>query len=248
MAVQGPEEVTYEAIAPRTWNVLIPMAGDGRRFADAGYTFPKPLIEVRGKPMIQVVVENLNLPANYIFVVRREHEYQYNVTDTLAQLSERVSVCYIENRRDGAACSALAARELLDDRPLLIANSDQWIDWDQDEFVMHTQFWDGLIPVFDSVHPKWSYVRVGDGRRVVEVAEKRAISRWATCGLYWWRRGSDFVKAADAMIEAGDRTNGEFYIAPTYNHYDGAVGIHEVNEMWGLGTPEDLEVFIRQGP
>ncbi len=245
-AVSGPEDVTYSNIAPRTWELLIPMAGAGSRFAAAGYTFPKPLIEVDGKPMIQTVVENLDLPAHHIFIIQAEHERRYNVSATLHQIAPGCDHIVLDTLTDGAACTALKAEGLIDDRPLLIANSDQWIDWDREAFIAETQRWDGLIPVFDSVHPKWSYARAAENGRVTAIAEKRAISRHATCGLYWWRHGHDFVEAAKRMIDADDRTNDEFYIAPTYNHatLTKGVGIFEVNEMWGLGTPEDLERFL----
>lgn len=257
--VSSPDEVTYEMLAPHFWNVLIPMAGAGARFTEAGYTFPKPLIEVDGKPMIQLVVENLALPGHYIFLVNSWMADEYSLPSMLDLIAPGCDVVRVDTPTEGAACTALQAAPLLDDRtmsprskadrPLFIANCDQWVRWDRAEFVNATVDRTGLIPTFESVHPKWSYVEV-IGRDVFRVAEKKPISTHATVGWYWWRHGQEFVRCCHRMIHADDRTNSEFYIAPTYNYIGQPtnVGTFPVEEMWGLGTPEDLQRFIDKGP
>ena len=111
-------------------NVLIPMAGAGSRFANAGYTFPKPLIEVNGKPMIQVVVENLNIDAHYIFLVQKEHYEKYNLKQLLNLISPECDIIQVDGLTEGAACTILLARDLINnDEPLLMANSDQFVEW-----------------------------------------------------------------------------------------------------------------------
>lgn len=222
-------------------NILIPMAGRGSRFEAAGYTFPKPLIDVDGKPMIQVVTESLGVEGRYIFLVLRDHLCDYALTDLFDRIAPDHVIVPVDGVTEGAACTALLARDFIDDGPLLIANSDQLIEWDH-----ALPDADGVILTFRATHPKWSYVREEQGR-VVEVAEKRPISDKATCGVYWFRQGSDFVNGADAMIAQERRVNGEFYIAPVFNELierGRTVVSHDVTRMVGLGTPEDLEAYI----
>jgi HAD superfamily hydrolase (TIGR01509 family) len=232
-------------------NVLIPMAGAGSRFAQAGYTFPKPLIEVRGKPMIQVVIENLNIEANYYFIVQREHEEKYGISDMLNQIVPGCHVLLTDGMTEGAACTTLLARDYIDhdDRPLLIANSDQFVEWNSNEtlYAFSADGIDAGIITFNASHPKWSYARLDENGFVAEVAEKRVISDLATVGIYYWKRGSDYVRYADQMIAKDIRVNGEFYVAPVFNEAiaDGAkVRCKNVSKMWGIGTPEDLNAFL----
>ena len=232
-------------------NVLIPMAGAGSRFAEAGYTFPKPLIEVHGKPMIQVVVDNIGLDANYHFVVQKEHREKYNLDTMLNLIAPNCKVIEVDGLTEGAACTALLAKEFIDnDNPLFFANSDQWVDWDPTQFMYHMQETDadGGILTFEATHPKWSYAKTDDNGIVTEVAEKNPISTNATVGYYYWKHGSDFVKYAEQMIEENIRVNNEFYVCPVYNQaiQDGKiVRISEAKQMWGLGTPEDLKYFLK---
>ena len=232
-------------------NVLIPMAGAGSRFAEAGYTFPKPLIEVDGKAMIERVVENLNVEGTYIFLVRREHFEEYNLEPYLRLLKSRVEIVVVDELTEGAACTALLARNLIDNSaPLLIANSDQIVEWDSSEalYFFGAEGVDGGILTFRSHHPKWSFAKVNDEGWVSEVAEKLPISDQATTGIYYWSRGEDFVKYADQMISKNIRTNGEFYICPVYNEaiLDGKkIKSKSVEKMWGIGTPEDLSAFLQ---
>ena len=202
--------------------ILIPMAGEGSRFAKEGYTFPKPLINVRGKAMIQAVVGNLDFDCEYIFLVRKEHVEKYSgLIDTLDKITNgRFKYVLVDDLTEGAACTALLAEEYIDnDESLLIANSDQIIEYESENFVTLKSLTnvDSIVFAFNAVHPKWSFVKTNSRGFVTEVAEKRPISNIATCGIYWYRRGSDFVKYAKQMIEKDIRVNGEFYIAPVYN-------------------------------
>ena len=256
--VVSPDDVTYERIVqvlgtrPRPWhsdmNVLIPMAGAGSRFV--GYTFPKPLIEINGKPMIQTVVENLAIEAHCIFICQKSHVAQYNLRQLLRLLAPGCDIVEVDGITEGAACTALLAESLINnDTPLLIANADQYMEWDATSFYWWTANTDadGALLTFQSTHPKWSFVRLGEYGDVVEVAEKNPISDVATCGIYWWRHGADFVRSVRKMQAMNDRTNGEFYIAPAFNYAieDGAyIASWPVDAMWGLGTPEDLRAFL----
>lgn len=234
----------------KTMNVLIPMAGAGSRFEKAGYTFPKPLIEVNGKPMIQVVKENLNVEAHYIFIAQSKHYMEYNLQYLMNAIAPGCDVITISGLTEGAACTTLHAEHLIDnDNPLLIANSDQFVEWNANEvlYAFSAEGIDGGIVTFKSFHPKWSYARLGNDGFVAEVAEKRPISEHATVGIYYWKHGSDYVKYAKQMIEHDIRVNGEFYVAPVFNLAinDGKkFRIKEIDKMWGLGTPEDLAVYL----
>jgi NDP-sugar pyrophosphorylase family protein len=232
--------------------ILIPMAGEGSRFAKEGYTFPKPLIDVNGKPMIQTVVENLDFDCEYIFLLRKEHLEKYEgMLDTLGRITnDRFQYVVVDGLTEGAACTALLAEEYIDnDEDLLIANSDQFIEYEPENFKSFKNLTntDAIVFTFNAVHPKWSFVRTNSRGYIVEVAEKRPISNIATCGIYWYRKGSDFVKYAKQMIEKNIRVNNEFYIAPVYNELigDGKTLLpFYVHKMWGIGTPEDLKSFL----
>lgn len=269
LRVKSPDDVFYTSInnkileinstnkymkpkwTDKKMNVLIPMAGSGSRFRDAGYTFPKPLIDINNKPMIQVVVENLNIDANFIFVVQKEHREKYNLDSMLNLIVPNCKVIETDGITEGAACTALLAKDLINnDNPLFFANSDQFAEWDSTEFMykMNESNADGGIVTFESTHPKWSFAKVNESGYVTEVAEKKPISTIATVGYYYWKHGSDFVKYAEQMIQKNIRANNEFYVCPVFNQAieDGKkIKTFNVKGMWGLGTPEDLQHFLK---
>jgi NDP-sugar pyrophosphorylase family protein len=233
--------------------ILIPMAGEGSRFAKEGYTFPKPLIDVHGKPMIQVVVENLDFDATYIFLVRKEHLQKYSgLKTTLERITNgKYEIVEVDGLTEGAACTTLLAKHLInDDDELLIANSDQVISYSIENFKLLKSMTptDGIIFTFNALHPKWSFVKVNSRGVVTELQEKNPISNIATCGIYWYRKGSEYVKYAEQMISKNIRVNDEFYVAPVYNEYilDNKTLIpFYVDKMFGIGTPEDLNSYLK---
>lgn len=224
------------------------MAGLGSRFSKAGYTFPKPLVEVQGQPMISKVIESLNYQGRYIFLVQKSHYEKYNLEDLLSLVAPGCEIIQIDGVTEGAACTALKAKEIIDDsKPLIIANSDQYIKWNSLETISNFNDFDGGILTFKSIHPKHSFVKTNSDGFVIEVAEKKPISSDATVGIYHWKRGKDFVKYAEQMIEKDIRTNNEFYICPVYNEAIKAglkIKTSPVDEMWGMGTPEELTNFL----
>ena len=232
-------------------NVLIPMAGAGSRFEQAGYTFPKPLVDVNGKPMIQRVVENLNIEARHIFIVQKEHYEKYSLHHTLNLISPNCEIVQVEGVTEGAACTTLLAKEFINnDEPLILANSDQYVEWESNQFMYSCMAddIDGSILTFHSTHPKWSYAKLNEEGFVTEVAEKKPISDNATVGIYFWKKGSDYVSCAESMINKNIRVNNEFYVCPVYNEalLSGArVKTFHIDKMWGLGTPEDLQTFLK---
>jgi HAD superfamily hydrolase (TIGR01509 family) len=266
LRVDSPKDVNIKNIAEKLnikkinkvpkWqggklNVLIPMAGAGSRFQSAGYTFPKPLIEVKGKPMIQVVVENLNIDANFIYVVQKEHREKYNLDTLLNLITPDCKIVETDGMTEGAACTALLAKEHIDvEAPLFFANSDQFVEWDSNEFLykMNETGADGGIVSFKATHPKWSFAKVDENGLVTEVAEKNPISDIATVGYYYWKHGSDFVKYAEQMIQNDIRVNNEFYVCPVFNEAIAdckKIKTFDIPKMWGIGTPEDLDYFLK---
>lgn len=237
-------------------NILIPMAGIGSRFSKAGYKLPKPLINVFGKAMIQRVIENLTpvAPHRFIFICQCSQLAEYNLQEKLQTWCPGAKVLGIDYVTEGAACTVMLAREFIDNNePLMIANCDQWIEMDINQYLKYQQADEttGLIMTMYADDPKWSYVERDEKGYVIRVVEKEVISNHATVGIYNFSKGSDFVSAAEEMIGLNDRVNNEFYVAPVYNYLikknrkilafnvdDFAGGMH------GLGTPEDLNKFI----
>ncbi len=264
LRVDNPKDLTMEKLTPKlkekttlmpSWqggkmNILIPMAGMGSRFQQAGYTFPKPLIDVRGKPMIQLVVENLNIEANFIYVVQKEHREKYNLDTLLNLITPGCKIVQIDKMTEGAACTTLVAKQFINNEDsLLMANSDQFIEWNSSEFMykMTEQNVDAGIVTFRSTHPKWSFAKTDPLGYVTEVAEKNPISDIATVGIYYWKHGQDYVKFAEQMIENNIRVNNEFYVCPVFNEAIKAkkqIKTFDITSMWGLGTPEDLKYFL----
>ena len=165
-------------------------------------------------------------------------------------IAPNCTVVQTDGITEGAACTTLLAKEFINtDAPLVIANSDQFIEWNSNEcmYAFTTDNIDGGILTFEAIHPKWSYARLDDNGYVCEVAEKKPISNHATCGVYYWKHGSDYVKYAEQMISNNTRVNNEFYVCPVYNEaiQDGLkFRVKNINRMWGLGTPEDLDTFL----
>ena len=237
-------------------NIVIPMAGRGSRFADAGFLDPKPMIPVGGRPMIEWVIENIkpSREHHFIFLCLGEHLVRYpQVGEKLRELCPGCDIIPVDQVTEGAACTVLLARDLINsEAPLMIANSDQIIDLSVDDYLdtADEADADGLIMTFWADHPKWSYCRIGDNGWVTEVVEKQVVSNDATVGIYNFARGADFVRAAEQMIASNLRVNGEFYVAPTYNQLiaeSGKIVVKatgkEGDGMYGMGIPDDLELF-----
>ncbi len=232
-------------------NILIPAAGQGSRFADAGFVFPKPLIQLQGKPMLQCVVDNLKFKdARYIFLLRKEHIEKYDMESMVRNFADNVEVVVVDSLTEGAACTALLAKDLINtDDELLIANSDQIIEYCPENFEMMRQWTsaDGIVFTFHDTHPKWSFVKLDDDGKVTQVVEKKPISNIPTCGIYYYRTGKLFVDCAEEMIKDNERVNNEFYIAPVYNRLIAKNKVllpFFVEKMHGVGDPESFNQYL----
>jgi HAD superfamily hydrolase (TIGR01509 family) len=248
--VNGPEDVNFYRVdaaikkANRP-NLVIPAAGQGKRFTEQGFIYPKPFIDVNGQPMLRRVLDNFKGEGRPIVLMQNQHIFRYAAHDHFPE----ATIVNVNGLTEGAACTVLLARGLIDNgNELILANSDQLVLEDLSEFFARARAAeaDGAILTFHSDDPKWSYADVAEWGWVRRVAEKEVISNRATVGVYWFRKGSDFVKHADQMISKGIRTNGEFYVCPVFNEMiagGGGVIAYDiaVDAMLGLGTPEDLE-------
>jgi dTDP-glucose pyrophosphorylase len=234
-------------------NIVVPMAGRGSRFVQAGYNLPKPLLPVLGRPMIEVVIENLrpSTPHRFIFICQQEHLQEFDLEPVLRSAGNDTIIVPIEYVTEGAACTVLLAEKYINNlQPLMIANCDQYISTPIDTYLhkMDEGDFDGYIMTMSADDSKWSYIRLNEKKLITEVVEKKVVSNEATVGIYNYRHGSDFVSAAHAMMAANDRTNNEFYVAPAYNYMISAgkrIGFMNIGAeragMYGLGVPEDLE-------
>ncbi|VAW58677.1 Glucose-1-phosphate thymidylyltransferase [hydrothermal vent metagenome] len=205
-------------------NVLIPIAGKSIFFDNSSYIYPKPLLEVKGKPMIQRVVENLNTldeDINYIFAVNADDCRQFHIDSVLKLLTnDSVEIIRVDNDTGGIACTALLAIESINnDESLIIANADQYFDVPMNSFVsdFRQRALDAAVICFDSVHPRWSFALTNEAGEIVETSEKKPVSNNAIAGLFYFKKGRDFVGAAMKSIFKDASVNGSYYIAPVLN-------------------------------
>ena len=236
-------------------NIVVPMLGKGNSFFEKGYTFPKPILEINGKPMIQVVVENIKPKKDhkFIFIIRKEHDEKYNLKSLLRVISPGCSTVTIDGETSGSACTAYLAKTYANNgEPLVIANADQFIEGGIDKFLdfASNNGADGTIMTFTSTHPKWSFTKLDEKGQVIEVSEKNPISNKATAGLYYFSKGEDFFRALEEAIIKDARVKGQFFVCPIYNELilkNKIIKIYHLNEgaMHGLGTPEDYEIFLK---
>ncbi len=237
-----------------TIQLVIPMAGKGQRFVDAGYSQLKPLLPIHGIPMISVVVRNLysSLLSNVILICQRDTFENINLRDSLNWLDIPLTVLCVDEITEGPAETVRVARlAIKENKPLVIANSDQFLACNLDEFYeacLERESGGVVLTMIDS-DPKWSYARVDSDNKIIEIREKQVISEHATVGVYGFSSARVAWDAFEKMREVNDRTNGEFYVAPSYNYISDRdskiVSLGKINEiMHGMGTPEDYRSFL----
>ena len=234
-------------------NVVVLMSGPSDAFQEAGFTYPKNLIEISGKPMVQRVLENLStlkqLNPRFVCVLRREENCKYYTSSVIRLVEHAAQIVELNSATRGAACSALLAVEFINNGdPLVIVNGDQLLfDIALSDVIADFQRreLDGGVIAFQDIHPRWSFVKCDTSGIVIETAEKRPISNLATAGFYYFAKGSDFVYASTEMIKKDAHVNGQFYICPAYNELilrQRRIGIHVIPKCnyQSLGTPSDV--------
>lgn len=232
-------------------DVVVPIAASDPEFEASGYRLPKPLIEVRGKPMIEWATAPVEWVESscFVFVVLREHVEQFEIGSRLRDIyGENIRIVVLDEMTEGAAETVLAAREYLSTEPLIVLFGDQHIQAPVQHAIEHTDA-DGMIATFEAAEPKWSYAKTDTDGRVIEVAEKKVISSSATAGLYYFVAGTDFIQGVERMIEKDVSTNGLFYICPVYNELlqmGKNIEVFEVEDMRSLGDPAAVELFEKQ--
>lgn len=232
-------------------NIIIPMAGDGKRFSDKGYTLPKPMIPVlNNQSMILSVIDNLFVEnANYTFIINKSHDECDILYHIIKSRLPESTVIHVDQTTDGPARTALLAQDYIDNQELIIVNCDQIIH----DFNIHhllefsrVNNADGILGAFISSSKKNSYMKLDPNGEVTDVKEKIVISNVATNGLHFWSNGINFIENAYEMIDNSEKYNGEYYIAPTYNYLiknGGKVLPYFYNLHFPIGTPEDLEKY-----
>jgi len=233
-------------------NIIIPLAGEGRRFLENGFKVPKPLIKVKDKMILEWAIKSIGIKGNFIFCCKNEHIKNYNLDEKLKQIIPDCHIVKITNLTEGPVKTILEAKNLINnDEELIISDSDHYLEWDYLGFSkkIKDENIDAGVMVFpqEQQSRSLSYVKLNEDGYVIEAAEKKLISKIATVGLHYFRRGSDFVKYSTRMIEKNIRTNNEFFVTPVYNEFilDGKKVIaFPVSKMASLGTPEDVINFV----
>ena len=235
-------------------NVLVLMSGSSQAFNDAGYEYPKNLVEIAGQPMIQHVMVSLqplkSMGGRFICAVHRDENRKHHTGKVLQLMDSDTSVIELNEKTSGAACSALLAVDYINNNePLIITNGDQILVGVDLAGVIkdfkHKQLDAGVI-VFEDIHPRWSFVKCGIDGFVIETAEKRPISKFATAGFFYFAKGSDFVHAAMDMLKKDAHLNGSFYICPALNEMilkQARIGIHRIDRAsyYSLASPSDVQ-------
>ena len=234
--------------------LIMPMAGNGTRFVDAGYTQPKPMIPVGDVPMFVHSERCIGLDFDErIFIVRKEQ----NLKESILEWYPDAIIHELDHLTEGTACTIISVEDHINEGDsIFVANCDQHTEWDSEhaQSLVNSVFITGFISVFHCPEkdPKWSYAEIDDVGKVMRVAEKDPISEWATTGYYYWKDGHQFIRNARQMIAANDRVNNEFYTCPVYNYTvtevkdsNSSIVTIKVDAMQGIGTPEDLKEFLK---
>ncbi|MBR1646490.1 MAG: glycosyltransferase family 2 protein [Selenomonadaceae bacterium] len=234
-------------------NVVIPMAGDSKIFKDAGFKYNKNFTEINHKPLFQRVFDSVkNIGAqNFIFVVNNDDAQKFHINKSLKLIAPNCKVVVAQGQTAGAACSVLLAAEFIDnDDELIIFNGDQVLECDLEGMlkIFRANDWDGGILTFESVHPRWSFVRLDENNFVIETAEKDPISNHATAGFYYFKHGKDFVDSAKMMIRKDANVNGCYYVCPAYNEMiirQKVIGCVEIDGAFyfPLTTPKEVDEY-----
>jgi NDP-sugar pyrophosphorylase family protein len=234
-------------------NIVIPMAGLGKRFFDNGFSKPKPLIDINGCPMIKKVLDSLSINGKYIFITRKT-EYSDQLNDILKNTKPNCIIHEIDYVTDGPASTVNLVRQYINNNEeLIVANCDQIMWWDGEIFLYYcrNKKFDGIVVTYYCNSSKNSYAKIDKFGLISEIREKQIISNISLNGIHYWKKGCDFIESYDTMVEKNDLApNGEFYVGPSYNHMISKgkkIGIFHIpnSQHHAVGTPDDLREYIR---
>jgi NDP-sugar pyrophosphorylase family protein len=236
-------------------NIVIPMAGIGHRFKIKGYNDIKPMIEIGNSRMIELAIKSIGVDGNFIFIVNKSNGQSEELIQILNSIVDNPKIIEIDYLTEGPASSVLLAKDLINNNtPLLVANCDQIMEWDSNDFKNNIESTDkdGIVVTYNVLTEKNSYVKLGDDGNATLFAEKEIISEYSLNGIHFWKRGSDFIESVETMIKKNIRVNNEFYIAPTYNEMiikNKKIGVYHIDKTnhWSVGTPDDLEKYLKDG-
>ena len=231
----------------------MPMAGKGSRLQNFD-PYPKPLVKVLGKTIVEWSIETLGVKGNYIFCCKKEHIEKFKIDELLKKVVPDCKVVSINYQTKGTAQSVLEAIDLINnDDELIISDTDHYLKWNNNFFnnEIRKMNSDGCVMVFPEEYTskKASYVKLDDQGFVIKAAEKQPISKIATVGLHYFKKGKDFVKYANQMIDEGMEINNEFYVTPVYNYFvksNKKITTYPVEKMWALGSPEEVNLFLKE--
>jgi len=234
-------------------NIVIPMAGRGSRFSQAGYIDPKPLIDIHGIPMIELVIKNLmplDIKSHFYLICQKDILSNLKFQETINHFQNNLTLIPIDYITNGAAETVLLAKDYINNNDhLMIANCDQYVDIKIDDYLKFALNYDGCIMTMKANHPKWSYIKY-ENDIIVDVVEKEVVSDDATVGIYNYKSGKIFVDCAQQMINKNFKVNNEFYVAPVYKEIINLgfeVATYDISgKMYGLGTPDDLSIFLQK--
>jgi NDP-sugar pyrophosphorylase family protein len=238
-------------------NILFPIAGAGSRFQSHGFNIPKPLVLVNGKTLLEHSITTLNLPGRYIFVRINYSNIKFNqqIDAIIKRIHPNAEIIILNHPTKGAAETCLKAESIIDiDKPLVVTNGDQWLNWRPQHFLdfVNSTGVDGCVSLYDHEDieigkpSKYAFVSLDQDGYATNFCEKFAISNNALNGIHYWRSGKDFIYSIKKMIANNIKVNNEFYISPSYNYLikDGKlINTYpmKLTEYRSLGSPEEIE-------
>lgn len=241
----------------RPLHIIMPMAGEGSRFAKAGWTTPKPLIELNGIPLFQraigsVAIEGVEM--KYSFIVRQEHIDKQHIDKLITDILPEANVFSVLKTTRGAVETCLVAESAIDDDDAVVVmdcdlefRSKRYNELVARALSLHAGEADGgALVSFESDNPRYSYAEIDNDGRVLRTAEKDPISSHALCGSYFFGSGKDFKRIAHQLLDDGTHGKAEFYVSLLYNYLldEGkVVRLAPMEEYYSYGTPEELQAY-----
>ncbi|KGI55248.1 glycosyltransferase family 2 protein [Campylobacter sp. MIT 97-5078] len=202
-------------------NIVVPIAGKSEFFDESGASFPKPFAEICGKTMIEHFIENFKGIENkrFIFILKEEYIKRFHLDEAIRVLLEcKCEFISVKKETQGMACSVMLATEFIDnDEPLIISNADQIIEKNLSLLLDYFKDFDAGVVVFESIHPRFAYVKLNAQDQVLEAFEKQPRSKNAVAGFYYFAKGSYFMRASEKMIKKDVNFEGRYFIAPCLN-------------------------------